>query len=133
MGIGFIAQGVQPSDKSDEWDGERVGRKAHGKQDTKMLKTDSSCCMAETNTSLSRNHPSIKNKIIFYILKKKRHENVHEDIKRRAFVFVRGKNKNHLNTHQLGTGLISHGASTCWTDCKPHKDRADIRSINTIH
>ena len=67
------------------------------------------------------------------ILEKKRHENVHEDIYRRAFVFVRGKNKNHLNTHQLGTGLISHSASTCWSDCKPHKDRADICSFNTTH
>ena len=72
MGSGFIAQGVQPSDKSDEWDGEGVGRKAHGKQDTKMLKTDSSCCMAETNTSLSSNHPSIKNKIIFLHFKKEK-------------------------------------------------------------
>ena len=80
MGSCCRAQGAQPSNKLDEWDGEGVGRKAHGKQDTKMLKTDSRCCMAKTNTLLSSNHPPIKNKIFFYILKKKMHENVHEDI-----------------------------------------------------
>lgn len=44
---------------------------------------------------------------------KKTHEKVHEDTCRRAFVFVRGRNGNNINIHQLGIGLINHGASTC--------------------
>lgn len=44
---------------------------------------------------------------------KKMHEEVHEDMGRKFFVLVRGKNRKSINIHQLGIGLINHGASIC--------------------
>ena len=50
-------------DNLEGWDGLGNGKEVQQGGNTCVLTADSCCCMAEANTALQSNYPSIKNKL----------------------------------------------------------------------